>query len=469
MWVERYLHVIQCPRCRGHRAGEQRRPAPFLESLVADLEPWSVKEADSVEIVVQKFGGTSLVGPDAQRLAVERVRELKAGGLAPVVVVSALGRRGMPYATDTLLDLLPPATPARERDLAAACGEQLSAAWFAGALAADGIPARGLTGGQAGIITDGHFGCAHISRVDPQPVRNLLNQGVVPVVAGFQGVDPTGEITTLGRGGSDLTAVALGVALGAVRVDIMTDVDGVMTADPKVVPDARTLAQTTYAELSQLAWGGARVMHPRSVDLAMRYGLVLRVRSTSGAGAGTLVTPALQAQGVCETNSPVTAIAHRTGLTQLVVTASGRSDDTSIFAALSEAGISVDMINLLDTAKVFTVADEDGQRAGTILDRLGFSYRARPGCAKVCSVGLRMLEVPGVMARIMRALDAAGVPILQTSDSNTTISCLVPGELVLTAVRALHEHFQLGRMNDGIWQVADGNGDSVHRAPRVGP
>src|SRR5690606_33561545 len=201
--------------------------------------------------IVQKFGGSSLAAPEGREAAARRVVQAVREGARPVVVVSALGRRGDPYATDTLLGLVgagQPGLPARELDLLLSCGEQVSAAVMCAVLRRMGLDATALTGGQAGIITDAHYGDARILRVDPEPLRSLLERGRVPVVAGFQGMTEQGEITTLGRGGSDTTAAALAAAVGAEVIDIYTDVDGVYTADPRLVPEARTMVTITYDE-----------------------------------------------------------------------------------------------------------------------------------------------------------------------------------------------------------------------------
>ncbi|HET7560242.1 MAG TPA: aspartate kinase, partial [Limnochordia bacterium] len=233
----------------------------------------SAGEGALPRIVVQKFGGTSVATEAQRRAVVERVKEAIAEGLAPVVVVSAMGRRGDPYATDTLLDLLPgegPRPPERELALLMSVGEVIAIVVLSQALQAAGIASRALTGAQAGIVTDANLTAARVLEVRPERVRALCAGGVVPVIAGFQGADASGEVTTLGRGGSDTTAAVLGVALNAVRVDIFTDVDGMKTADPRLVPGAATLSHISYEEAAQMAHLGAKVVHPRAVEAAMQ-------------------------------------------------------------------------------------------------------------------------------------------------------------------------------------------------------
>ncbi|WP_242822467.1 aspartate kinase [Thermaerobacter marianensis] len=421
-----------------------------------------------MRIIVQKFGGTSLRGGRERAAAARHVVAAVQDGLHPVVVVSAMGRQGDPYATDTLVDLardVHPRIPPREQDMLMVCGEIISAVVFAQELRARGIQAVALTGGQAGIVTDGQFGDARILRVEPALLRRHLERGRVPVVAGFQGVTEDGrEFTTLGRGGSDTTAAALGVALRAEVVEIYTDVDGVKTADPRLVPEARTLSTATYDEIVQMAHEGARVVHPRAVELAMRGNVPLRIRSTFSDDPGTLITRHWEVDQVwpdLRQARAVTGITHIPGLTQITLQTTADDDqalNVRLFRALADRGISVDMINVSPHRKSFVVRDDRAGEAREALEALGLKPELRPGCAKVTVVGAGMHGVPGVMARVVEALKAAGVSILLTVDSHMTISCLVDGDELGRAVRALHQHFGLG----GVAPLLDG----PERAPR---
>ncbi len=407
-----------------------------------------------MRIVVQKFGGTSLATPETREAMVQRVREAVEQGVRPVLVVSAMGRAGDPYATDTLIQLARGVyqdTAPRELDLLISCGEVISAVVAANTLKRAGLKnAAVLTGGQAGIITDRNFGDARILRVQPDHLVRHLERGDLVVVAGFQGVAETGDITTLGRGGSDTTAAALGVALRAEVVEIFTDVDGVKTADPRIVPEARTLQVMSYEEILNMANEGARVLHPRAVELAMRANLPLRVRHTLSDAPGTLVTHAFEtadSRPVFRNGHTVTAVAQRPGVAQVSVVppAAERGEaDVHVFRSLAEAGISVDLINVSPDRKSFIVPEEAGVQAKAILEQKGFQVQLRPGCAKVSVVGTGMRGVPGVMAGVVEAMSQAGVEILQTADSHTTISCLVRAEDMDRAVRALHARFGLG-------------------------
>ena len=406
-----------------------------------------------MRIVVQKFGGSSLATPAYRDLVAERVAAVARRGLCPVVVVSAMGRAGDPYATDTLLQLARevfPDNPPRETDLLLACGEIISAVVMAGTLRGRGFPAIVLTGGQAGIITDRAFGSARILRVEPDHLRRHLERGDLCVVAGFQGLAETGDITTLGRGGSDTTAAALAVALRAELVEIYTDVNGIKTADPRIVPEARTLPVVSYEEIFQMAHQGAKVVHPRAVELAMRANVPVRVRSTFDdpeKEAGTLITHGFESGGQWDGLARVvTGVTHVPDVSQFAVDgASDQADATRLFRVLAEHGVSVDLINVSPDRRRFIVANDDLARARRALEAEGFAVQVRPECAKVSVVGTGMRGTPGVMAAVVEALQQDGVAILQTADSHVTISCLVARAEMERAVQALHRRFGLDR------------------------
>ncbi|WP_123040097.1 aspartate kinase [Cohnella candidum] len=400
-------------------------------------------------VTVQKFGGTSVSDEIGRRHVLRHIVRERNNDRGLVVVVSAMGRRGEPYATDTLLDLIRRngnGLQDRERDLLLSCGEIISASALTSLLNAEGIPATMLTGGQAGIITDGRFGSAHILDVKPAAIRSHLETGKVVVVAGFQGRTEEGEITTLGRGGSDTTATALGAALHAEVVDIFTDVDGILTADPRVVKDARPLPVVSYEEISNMAHNGAKVIHPRAVEIAMKAGVPIRVRSTFSDGEGTLVTYSEAARSRPGwTDRTVTGLAHFQGVTQLSVTSDNAPYDLQlrVFRAMAANGISVDLINVMPSAVHYTVKEADTDAAIRLLRELGFEPRVIPGCAKLSVIGGGMNGQPGVMAKIVEALTNRQISILQSADSNTTIWVLVSETEMAAALEALHAAFEL--------------------------
>jgi aspartate kinase len=400
-----------------------------------------------------KFGGTSVATEAGRARVVDQVVARRAQGGPVCLVVSAMGRQGDAYATDTLLGLARNAyrgVTARELDLIASCGEVISAVVMTASLQGAGVPATALTGGQAGIVTDAGFMAARVRRVDTGRLERLLAAGEVAVVAGFQGETEAGDVTTLGRGGSDITAVVVGVALGAETVEIYTDVEGVLTADPRVVPDARQLGFITYEELCQLAHEGARVVHPLAVEVAMRNQLPLRVRSTFSDGPGTLVgAPDSPNRGTAVTSHhrPVTGVASVNGVAHFEVDFEPEHDsrdELRLFRSLADHRISLDMILVTPGRKAFIIDESQVELATAVLRAGGFAPRVRRSCAKVSVVGMGMRGVPGVMAAVSGALHGAGIEILQTADSHLSISCLVAEHHARAAVRALHETFQLG-------------------------
>ena len=393
-------------------------------------------------IVLQKFGGSSLATPELRELAVERVAAARAEGITPVVVTSAMGRLPAPYATDTLLELLPESGSGPNRDLLLSCGEIIGAAVFSELLTARGIPARALTGAQAGIVTDDRHGDARIVRVDAARIRALLREGITPVIAGFQGSAPDGSVTTLGRGGSDLTAVALAAALGDASLEIITDVEGVMSADPRRVEDAHTVERLTLEEVSELAALGAKVMHDKAAALAHDARIPFAVRSLRS-GVGSEVTD----DAAVDRGRPVTGLATMVGycFVHIVPEAAGMQGgwEQDVFQAMYDAGVSLDCINVNAAGVFFIVADADHERTRDILERMPVAVRWRRDCAKVSIVGAGMRGTPGVMYRVVEALGKAGVPIIHSTDSNITISVLVPGTLAPAAEQALHAYFKL--------------------------
>ncbi|MHB1628571.1 MAG: aspartate kinase [Bacilli bacterium] len=404
-----------------------------------------------MKVIIQKFGGTSVSSRDVRQLAVEHVEQALADGYAVVVVVSAMGRSGEPYATDTLLSLISgeDAVEARDRDLLLSCGETISAVVFAGMLRARGHQVSVLTGAQAGIRTTANFGNARIEEISPERIFTEFNEGRVVVVAGFQGVTTAGETTTLGRGGSDTSATALGVALDAELIDIFTDVDGIMTADPRIIDDAARLRRVTYAEMSNFASSGAKVIHPRAVELAMQKNIPIRVRSTHSKDTGTLVTNGAHSLEARPANDRIlTGVTHSSQLTQIRVRPSGekRGFQTQVFQAMARIGISVDFFNVTLEEVVYTVPAAEAKRAVSTLENLDFVVDAVPDVAKIAAVGAGIHGVPGVMARIVEALSDTGVEILQSADSNTTIWCLVHERDMVRAMRAIHNKFDLHSM-----------------------
>ncbi len=401
-------------------------------------------------IVVQKYGGTSVADTDRIKRVAERIVLAKRGGHDVVVVVSAMGK-----TTDQLLrqaqeiSVIP---PGRELDMLLTAGERISMALLAMAIHELGLTARSLTGSQAGIITDTSHGKARIIDITPGRIHEALAGGHVAIVAGFQGVSrDSKDVTTLGRGGSDTTAVALAASLGARVCEIYTDVDGVYTADPRIVPNARKLGRLSHEEMLELAACGAKVLQVRSVEYARNHRVAVHVRSSFTYSEGTWID-----QGVDMEQAMVSGVAHDTGEGKVVIR---RVPDkpgvaAEIFTALADENINVDMIvqnvGLDGTTDIsFTLPLADGPKAMALLEDVIGEIGAEgidldEHIAKVSLVGAGMKTHPGVAAAMFSALSDAGVNIEMISTSTIRISVVVRMQDVETAVRAVHERFGLG-------------------------
>ncbi|PKR78674.1 aspartate kinase [Halalkalibacillus sediminis] len=398
-------------------------------------------------IIVQKFGGTSVRNSEAREHAFKHIKNALEEGHQVVVVVSAMGRAGEPYATDTLLSLVDHPKhmlTSREVDMLMSCGEIISSVVFSNELKKMGMTSTALSGAQAGFLTTNDFTNARINKVDPSTLQKYLKTNDVIVVAGFQGEDENGNTTTLGRGGSDTSAVALGAALNADYVDIFTDVDGIKTADPVIVKHAETLEVMTYNEIVHLAYQGSKVLHPRAVEIAMQEKIPIRVRSTYTEDTGTLVTA--KKDGLIDrsiNDRIVTGIAHVSGLTQIKVEATGDVIDVhdQVFKHLADAGISVDFFNIFAEGITFTVPSDKLEKTKDILGKLQYQFEVVENCAKVSAVGAGIQGVPGVASKVVSSLARQKIKILQSADSHTTIWVLIKEADLEKAVIALHDEF----------------------------
>lgn len=405
-------------------------------------------------LVVQKFGGTSVATPERIRNVAQRIARTFRQGHQVVVVVSAMG-----HTTDQLIDLAKQVTarpPQRELDVLLATGEQVSIALVAMALAELGVEAISLTGSQVGIHTDGMFTRARIRRISTERLRQELDAGRVVVVAGFQGVTDHMDITTLGRGGSDTTAVALAAALQADVCEIYTDVNGVYTADPRVVPDARLLPVISHSEMLEMASLGAVVLQPRSVELAAQHGVVIHVRSSFSEREGTRVVP----EANLEKAMVVTGVTHDRNVAKVVIIDVPDRPGVAfrLFSELAAAGINVDMI--VQTAKqqettdlLFTVARTDLDQTLAIAHRVSVELSAGEvrhdaSVSKVSVVGAGMVSNPGVAARMFGALAGQGINIQAISTSEIKVSCLIDEARLEDAVQAVHQAFGLGATDE---------------------
>lgn len=392
-----------------------------------------------MKILIQKFGGTSVSTPERRAIVISKVVSARENGFNPIVVVSAMGRRNDPYSTDTLLSLVGgPDTSLNKRDLdiLMCCGELISTAVMAQEFSSRGYKAMALTGGNAGIITDDNYGSAAILKVNGDKLKSLLSQDIIPIVAGFQGVTAEGDLTTIGRGGSDVTASVLGSALKAECVETYTDVDGVMTADPRIVPDAQLIDQISYNVAFQLADEGAKVVHPRAVEYAMRSGVPLVVKNIMSNSKGTIVS----SDNLILTR-PLTAITSLKGRTQFTIKTENWSYEKDALTLLSENSISIDLINIFPDKDIFTVDSMDSDKTEEILRSVSAEYKVLKGCSKISIHDTSMRGVPGFMAKILKALSNGGIKVLQTADSHSTIWCLVSEKDSDKAVQLLHKAF----------------------------
>lgn len=408
-----------------------------------------------MKILVQKFGGTSVSTQERRDMVADKIEKALKNGFFPVVVVSAIGRNGDPYATDTLIKLgnsIGVKSSPREMDLLISCGEIISCVMLANTIKKGKHDSKALTGGQAGIITDENFGDAEVINVDPQNIYDSIKKNVIPVIAGFQGKSEKGEITTLGRGGSDVTAAIIAEALNAEAIEIYTDVEGIMTADPSIVPNATVMDTIYYNEVFQMAEYGSKVIHPRAVEVAMRSSIPLIIKNTLTDSAGTLITNCDKNRKYRhdKNNKILTAIAQVSGRVRARIVFDGSAgeyeNDKHLFSIIASEGISIDMINVNPDFKLFIIEDSNKEKLEKVLERHGYNYELKSDCSKVTIIGNKMRGIPGVMAKAISALASKNIEVLQTSDSHTTISCLIESSYTNEAVNALHKEFGLGNI-----------------------
>ena len=400
-------------------------------------------------LIVTKFGGTSVGSPDRIRAVAHRLIARKRAGDDVVAVVSAMG-----HVTDELVDLARQITaepPDREMDMLLSTGEQVSISLLAMAIIAEGFDAVSFTGAQVGIVTDSVHSKAKITEVRADRVREAIDAGKIVIVAGFQGMTADGTITTLGRGGSDTTAVAVAAGIGADVCEIYTDVDGVYTADPRIVPDARKIDRISYEEMLEMAASGAGVLQMRSVEFARNHGVVIHCRSSFNDTPGTIVKEADETME----QAIISGVTHDTS--EAKVTLKDVPDHpgvaATVFSAMAESNVNVDMIiqNVSEDGMTdisFTVPKDDLVRArravAEVVARLGArEFQVDESIAKVSLVGAGMRTHPGVAAKMFSALADAGVNLDLISTSPIRISCVISASQVTEAVLALHEAFEL--------------------------
>ncbi len=408
-----------------------------------------------MDLIVQKYGGTSVGTIERIHRVADRVARAKREGHRIVVVLSAMSGE-----TDRLIKLaheVAPIPDEREMDMLLSTGERVTIALLAMALRGRGVNARSFTGRQVGIITDSAHTKARIARVTADRIREALGEGVIPVVAGFQGINEQSDVTTLGRGGSDLSAVALAAALKADRCIIFSDVDGVYTADPNIVPTARRIEKIAYEEMLEMASLGAKVLQTRSVEFAAKFNVPVEVSSSFKEGKGTLVTKE-------DVDMEAVAVAGVTGdRHQAKITIVGVPDKPGIaariFGAVADAQINVDMIiqNISQAAMTdlsFTVPRADLKKAEPIIQAVAKEIEAKSvslteAIAKVSLVGVGMRSHSGVAAKMFEVLAREGINIMMISTSEIKISCVIDEKYLELAIRSLHDAFGLDQTSHG--------------------
>jgi len=397
-----------------------------------------------LRIIIQKFGGTSVSTEERRSKVASKVNDALEKGFSPVVVVSAMGRKGEPYATDTLLSLVDnnfKRNNLQAIDMLMCCGELISSVITCNTLINAGIDAIPLTGGQAGIITNEKFSEAELICTDVKYILKIIELGKVPVVTGFQGITEEGHFTTLGRGGSDTSACILGEALKAEKIEIYTDVDGIMTADPRIVKDATLISSISYNEIFQLADQGAKVIHPKAVDCARKANIPILIKNTMNNCNGTLIN-----SNGNNNNKIISGITHLNNRTQVTVRLKDNRNNEKyryLLDILAKEKISLDLINIFPTEQIFTIDSNRKEKLQQVLNKVNILCSFTDNCSTIAMVGTGMRGVPGIMAKIMNTLTENSIEILQTADSNMTIWCLIKSDYVDSALNLLHKAFNL--------------------------
>lgn len=399
-----------------------------------------------MNIIIQKFGGTSVSNKENRKKVIDKIITKKNEGFKIIVVVSAMGRSGDPYATDTLLQSInKELIDDKNLDILMSFGEIISSITLANEIEQMGYKADILTGKDIGIITNDNFGNADIIDFDSSKIEESLNKNNIIVVAGFQGSTISGDITTLGRGGSDITAAILGGYLRADHVEIYTDVDGIMTADPRIVKDAKLINEMSYSEVYQLAEDGAKVIHPKAIEIAQRFDIPILIKNTHSDSEGTFIEEINRKhiEEALNNNKIMTAITYQKERLQIKLFENDINKINKLLKEFVRVGISLDLINFFSDLKVFTIDQKDESKFLSIITDTDIEYEVERDCCKISCVGNKMRGVPGVMASIYEALSTNDIKILQTSDSYNTIWSLIKENDINKALMVLHTRFKL--------------------------
>lgn len=399
-----------------------------------------------MSIIVQKYGGTSVSKEDSRIKIAKNAVILAEAGNKVVIVVSAMGRRGEPYATDTLIDFFKGVNNVsgnHNLDLLMSCGENISSAIMANTIESFGKKAIALTGFQSGIITNDNFGDAKVVKVDPKNILEYLNKEYIVVVTGFQGVTENGLVTTLGRGGSDTTAAIIGEAIDADSIEIFTDVDGVMTADPRLVKNAKILKEIGYDEMYQMAVDGAKVVDSKAIAVAKRGNKPLIIKNTfNDKNDGTVIWG--NYENFKDIDKIFTAITSKDNVFQIVVKIDYDDSRNLMFLdELEKLEIVTEMINFFEDKKIFAFSNLYIAKVLNIVSKLGLEYDVLENCSKITAVGHNIDGKALAIKKLLLSLSENDIDILQTSDSKNTISCLIRKNNLEKAINILHDEFEL--------------------------
>lgn len=407
-----------------------------------------------MKIIVQKFGGTSLTNEEKRNAVIDKIENCIRNGFFPVIVVSAIGRSGDPYATDTLMKFSKSCSTestSRDLDLLISCGEVISSVMISTALKSRGYKSVALTGWQAGIITDNNFGNAKVLRVDTKNIYKYIDDNIIPVITGFQGITEEGDVTTLGRGGSDTTGCIIGEALKSEVVEIYTDVDGIMTADPKIVPNAKIMNTILYDDVYQMAKYGAKVIHPRAVQVAMRSNLPLLIKNTMSDSPGTLITSYDKSKLNISSNKSriATSITNRSKSFVIIMSSGSKNElkkDNILFEMLATKNIIINKVDLSYERIIFIVENYHIDILYELLSAKGYEFNIIKNCSEITILGIKMNYTSMILEKTVSVLSINKIPLLHTSHSSSTISYLINTEYEKLAITSLHDVLQLNEM-----------------------
>lgn len=395
-----------------------------------------------MECILQKFGGTSVQTKNSRLICISKIKESIYNGNKTVVVISAIGRKNDPYSTDELLSLVSENFKKNNPlylDKLVSCGEIISSIVFTSELQSNNVNALPLIGQDIGILTDNNFGNAKILNIDTSNIEKLLSENIIPVIAGFQGVTSDGNITTLGRGGSDISAVKLATALNCDRVEFFKDVDGLMTADPKLVSKAKSIEEISYEELFELSIYGNNIIHPEAVKVAMDENIPIIIKNTFNSFKGTVIN-----NNVSKDEDYFKGMTYLKDCIQIKIFKNENLNNENyykVFQKISDENINIDFINIFVDHKVFTIYKDDFEDIKTILNDYEIKYEIIRECSKIGIVKANLKKISITIARLIELLHREGIEVLQTNHSNMSIWILVKNSDLEESLNIIHDNF----------------------------